>query len=136
MLEGDALKDMVIGYAEQTMDDIVQAYINPELPPEEWKLSEMVDKVKEFVYLLSDLTPEQLEDLSVGEIRTFLHEQARIAYDIKEAQVDQIKPGLMRESRAFLHSAADRQPLGATTCSRWMPCGKPSVCAATARKIP
>ncbi|MBD1872771.1 preprotein translocase subunit SecA [Nodosilinea sp. FACHB-131] len=101
VLEGNELKEMVIGYAEQTMDDIVNAYINPELPPEEWKLPEMVGKVKEFVYLLSDLTPEQLEDLSVGEIRTFLHEQARIAYDIKEAQVDQVKPGLMREAERF-----------------------------------
>lgn len=101
VLEGDELKEMVIGYAEQTMDDIVNAYINPELPPEEWKLPEMVGKVKEFVYLLADLTPEQLEDLSVGEIRTFLHEQARIAYDIKEAQVDQVKPGLMREAERF-----------------------------------
>ncbi|WP_017297889.1 preprotein translocase subunit SecA [Nodosilinea nodulosa] len=101
VLEGNELKEMVIGYAEQTMDDIVTAYINPELPPEEWKLPEMVGKVKEFVYLLADLTPEQLEDLSVGEIRTFLHEQARIAYDIKEAQVDQIKPGLMREAERF-----------------------------------
>ncbi|MBD1914640.1 MULTISPECIES: preprotein translocase subunit SecA [Cyanophyceae] len=101
VLEGNELKEMVIGYAEQTMDDIVNAYINPELPPEEWKLPEMVGKVKEFVYLLADLTPEQLEDLSVGEIRTFLHEQARIAYDIKEAQVDQAKPGLMREAERF-----------------------------------
>jgi preprotein translocase subunit SecA len=101
VLEGDQLKEMVIGYAEQTMDDIVEAYINPELPPEEWKLPELVSKVKEFVYLLSDLTPDQLEDLSLGEIKTFLHEQARIAYDIKEAQVDRIKPGLMREAERF-----------------------------------
>lgn len=101
VLEGQDLKEMVIAYAEQTMGDIVQAYINPELPPEEWKLPEMVDKVKEFVYLLADLTPEQLEDLSVGEIRTFLAEQVRIAYDIKEAQVDQIKPGLMRDAERF-----------------------------------
>ncbi|ASC71151.1 Protein translocase subunit SecA [Halomicronema hongdechloris C2206] len=101
VLEGQDLKELVIKYAERTMDDIVQAYINPELPPEEWKLPDMVDKIKEFVYLLADLTPEQLEDLSVNEIRTFLHEQIRIAYDIKEAQVDQIKPGLMREAERF-----------------------------------
>ncbi|HEY9761325.1 MAG TPA: preprotein translocase subunit SecA [Trichocoleus sp.] len=101
VLEGQDLKELVIKYAEQTMDDIVQAYINPELPPEEWKLPEMVEKIKEFVYLLGDLTPEQLEDLSLGEIRTFLHEQARIAYDIKEAQVDQYKPGLMRDAERF-----------------------------------
>lgn len=101
VLEGKELKEMVIKYAEQTMDDIVNAYINPELPPEEWKLPGMVDKIKEFVYLLSDLTPEQLEDLSVGEIRTFLYEQIRIAYDIKEAQVNQIKAGLMRDAERF-----------------------------------
>jgi preprotein translocase subunit SecA len=101
VLEGQDLKELVITYAEQTMDDIVQAYINPELPPEEWKLPEMLEKIKEFVYLLSDLTPDQLENLSLGEIRTFLHEQVRIAYDIKEAQVDQIKPGLMRDAERF-----------------------------------
>lgn len=101
VLEGQDLKELVISYAEQTMDDIVQAYINPELPPEEWKLPEMVEKIKEFVYLLADLTPEQLEDLSVGEIRTFLYEQVRIAYDLKESQVDQMKPGLMRDAERF-----------------------------------
>ena len=101
VLEGQDLKELVITYAERTMDDIVEAYINPELPSEEWKLPEMVEKVKEFVYLLSDMEPEQLEDLSVGEIKTFLHEQVRTAYDMKEAQVDQMKPGLMREAERF-----------------------------------
>ena len=101
VLEGNELKELVISYAERTMDDIVEAYINPELPPEEWKLPEMVEKVKEFVYLLSDLEPDHLEDLSVGEIKTFLHEQIRIAYDMKEAQVDQMKPGLMRDAERF-----------------------------------
>ncbi|MEO0988658.1 MAG: preprotein translocase subunit SecA [Cyanobacteria bacterium J06639_14] len=101
VLEGQDLKELVISYAERTMDDIVEAYINPELPPEEWKLPEMVGKIKEFVYLLSDLEPTQLEDLSVGEIKTFLHEQVRIAYDMKEAQVDQMKPGLMRDAERF-----------------------------------
>ncbi|MFQ3629733.1 MAG: preprotein translocase subunit SecA, partial [Cyanobacteriota bacterium] len=101
VLEGQDLKEQVIKYAELTMDDIVDAYINPELPPEEWELDKVVGKVKEFVYLLSDLEPSQLEDLSAGEIKTFLHEQARIAYDIKEAQVDAASPGLMRQAERF-----------------------------------
>jgi preprotein translocase subunit SecA len=101
VLEGQDLKEQVIKYAELTMDDIVDAYINPELPPEEWELDKVVSKVKEFVYLLSDLEPSQLEDLSAGEIKTFLHEQARIAYDIKEGQVDAASPGLMRQAERF-----------------------------------
>ena len=101
VLEGDKLKELVLGYGEQTMDDIVEAYINPELPPEEWDLDNIVSKVKEFIYLLEDLSADQLENLSMGEIKTFLREQVHIAYDIKEAQVDQLKPGLMREAERF-----------------------------------
>ncbi|TAE61899.1 MAG: preprotein translocase subunit SecA [Nostocales cyanobacterium] len=101
VLEGQDLKEQVIKYAEKTMDDIVDYYINPELPSEEWELEKLVDKVKEFVYLLSDMQSSQLEDMGVPEIKAFLHEQARIAYDIKEAQIDQIQPGLMRQAERF-----------------------------------
>ncbi|MEM7066923.1 MAG: preprotein translocase subunit SecA [Cyanobacteria bacterium P01_B01_bin.77] len=101
VLEGDKLKELVIGYGEQTMDDIVEAYINPELPSEEWDLDNIVGKVKEFIYLLEDLTPDQLDNLSMGEIKTFLREQVHIAYDMKEGQVDKMKPGLMREAERF-----------------------------------
>lgn len=101
VLEGQDLKEQVIKYAELTMDDIVGAYINPELPPEEWELPKMVAKVKEFVYLLEDLEPAQLEDLTISEIKSFMHEQVRIAYDLKEAQIDQIQDGLMRQAERF-----------------------------------
>ncbi|MCU0565714.1 MAG: preprotein translocase subunit SecA [Oculatellaceae cyanobacterium Prado106] len=101
VLEGLDLKEQVVKYAERTMDDIVDAYVNPDLPPEEWELDKLTSKVKEFVYLLEDLEPSQLEEMTAGEIKLFLHEQARIAYDIKEAQIDQIQPGLMRQAERF-----------------------------------
>ncbi len=101
VLEGQDLKEQVIVYAERTMDDIVEAYVNPELPAEEWDLGQLVSKVQEFVYLLRDLKPEHLQDLSFTEMKTFLHEQVRIAYDLKEAEVDQIQPGLMRQAERF-----------------------------------
>ena len=101
VLEGLDLKEQVIKYAEQTMDDIVDAYVNPELPPEEWQLDKLVSKVQEFVYLLADLEPSHIENLTVSEMKTFLHEQVRIAYDLKEAQVEAIKPGFMRQAERF-----------------------------------
>lgn len=101
VLEGQDLKEQVIKYAEKTMDDIVDYYINPDLPSEEWELDKLVDKVKEFVYLLADMQSVQLEDMGVVEIKAFLHEQARIAYDMKESQIDQIQPGLMRQAERF-----------------------------------
>ena len=101
VLEGRELKQQVIGYGERTINDIVEAYVNPELPPEEWDLTQLVDKVKEFIYLLEDLTPDQVRGLTTEELKAFLQEQMRNAYDIKESQVEQIRPGLMREAERF-----------------------------------
>ncbi|HEY9653794.1 MAG TPA: preprotein translocase subunit SecA [Coleofasciculaceae cyanobacterium] len=101
VLEGQDLKEQVIQYAERTMDDIVEAYVNPDLPQEEWKLDSLVSKVQEFVYLLRDLEPKHLEDMMITDIKTFLHEEVRKAYDLKEAQIDQIQSGLMRQAERF-----------------------------------
>ena len=101
VLEGLDLKEQVIKYAERTMDDIVEAYVNPDLPMEEWDLTNLVAKVKEFISLLQDLEPLQLEDLAVEEIKLFLYEQARIAYDLKESEIDSIQLGLMRQAERF-----------------------------------
>jgi preprotein translocase subunit SecA len=101
VLEGRELKAQVIGYGERTVDDIVEAYVNAELPPEEWDLTRLVDKTKEFIYLLEDLTPDQLQGLGVEELKAFLQEQLRNAYDIKEGQIEQQRPGLMREAERY-----------------------------------
>ncbi|QNJ27868.1 preprotein translocase subunit SecA [Synechococcus sp. A15-24] len=101
VLDGRALKKQVIGYGERTMSEIVEAYVNPDLPPEEWDLEQLVGKVKEFIYLLEDLTAEQVKGLGMEELKAFLQEQLRNAYDIKEGQVEQQRPGLMREAERF-----------------------------------
>jgi preprotein translocase subunit SecA len=101
VLEGLDLKEQVLQYAEKTMDEIVDAYVNPELPPEEWDVENLVNKVKEFVYLLQDITAKDMEEMTVGEMKIFLHEEVRKAYDIKEDEVDKVRPGLMREAERF-----------------------------------
>ena len=70
VLDGRALK-RVIGYGERTMNEIVEAYVNPDLPPEEWDLDQLTGKVKEFIYLLEDLAPEQVQGLGMEELKSF-----------------------------------------------------------------
>ncbi len=101
VLDGLALKKQVIGYGERTMNDIVDAYANPDLPPEEWDTVQLVGKVKQFVYLLEDLNPEQIIGLNMDELKVFLQEQVRNAYDMKEAQIEADHPGMMREAERF-----------------------------------
>lgn len=101
VLKGIDLKKQVIGYGERTMEEIVEAYINPDLPPEEWDIDQLLSKVKEFIYLLDDLRKEDVSLLSVEELKNFLQEQLRIAYDLKESQIDKFRKGLMREAERF-----------------------------------
>lgn len=101
VLEGEDLKDRVLEYAEKTMDDIIAAFVNSELPPEEWDLEGLVSKAQEFVYLLADLEPQHIAHLSVPEMQLFLHEQVRTAYEQKEAQIDAMQAGLMRQAERF-----------------------------------
>ncbi|MFM7577055.1 MAG: preprotein translocase subunit SecA, partial [Microcystaceae cyanobacterium] len=70
VLEGLDLKEQVLVYAEKTMDEIVDAYVNAELPPEEWDLENMLNKTKEFIYLLEDVTVGDMSDMTVPEMKT------------------------------------------------------------------
>ena len=101
VLDGRELKLQVIGYGQRTMEEIVEAYVNDDLPPEEWDLKNLLSKVKEFIYLLDNLKPDDLLGLNKNELKDFLKEQLRNAYDIKEAQVEQSHPGIMREAERF-----------------------------------
>ena len=101
VLKGIDLKRQVIGYGERTMSEIVEAYINPDLPPEEWNIDQLISKVKEFIYLLDDLKADDVNLLSIEELKNYLQEQLRIAYDLKESQIEKIRPGLMREAERF-----------------------------------
>ena len=101
VLQGNDLKRQVIGYGERTMSEIVEAYINPDLPPEEWNIEQLISKVKEFIYLLDDLKAEDINLLSIEELKNYLQEQVRIAYDIKESQIEKIRSGLMRDAERF-----------------------------------
>ena len=101
VLDGRELKLQVIGYGQRTMEEIVEAYVNEDLPPEEWDLTNLISKVKEFIYLLDDLKPEDLLGLNKNELKDFLKEQLRNAYDVKEAQVEQTHQGIMRQAERF-----------------------------------
>ena len=101
VLDGKELKLQVLGYGERTMEEIVEAYVNEDLPPEEWDLDKLVSKVKEFINLLDDLKSNDLFTLNVDELKNYLKEELRNAYDLKEAQIEASHPGMMREAERF-----------------------------------
>ena len=51
--------------------------------------------------MINDLKDDDIRGLNMEELKAFLHEQLRNAYDIKEAQIEDDRPGLMREAERF-----------------------------------
>ena len=84
---------------------------------------------EEFIYLLEDLTPDQVQGLGMEELKAFLQEQLRNAYDLKEGQIN--KGRLMRGG---LHPPADRHA-GVNIFRRWMPYVNPWACVDMGRRI-
>ena len=50
---------------------------------------------------MDDLKSDDINLLSIEELKNYLQEQLRIAYDLKESQIEKIRPGLMREAERF-----------------------------------
>jgi preprotein translocase subunit SecA len=81
-LEAKNLESQMLEYAELTMDDILEANIDASLPQEEWNLEALCAKVKQYCYLLEDLSPELLADKcsTIESLSDYLHFRGREAY--------------------------------------------------------
>ena len=56
---------------------------------------------KKILLDLEDLNPNNLSMLNVDELKNYLKEELRNAYDLKEAQIEAANPGMMREAERF-----------------------------------
>lgn len=77
----------------------VQANIPPATPPEEWPLDALAAKMRQYCYLLEDLTGEKLKAEAGGDyeaLRAYLRQRGIEAYNVKVAEVEEVEPGLMQ----------------------------------------
>ncbi|EFJ15249.1 hypothetical protein SELMODRAFT_156007 [Selaginella moellendorffii] len=97
------LQPLMMEYSQLTMDDILNANISNELPKEEWDLEGLASKVKQYCFLLDDLSVEVLlKNADTFEsLREYLHKRGREAYLEKRADVEKQAPGLMHEAERY-----------------------------------
>ncbi|CAI7862906.1 unnamed protein product [Closterium sp. NIES-54] len=87
-----------------------QANIDATKPKEEWNLEALAAKVKQYCYLLADLSPESLAPHadSIDSLREYLRKRGREVYYQKREEVEKIVPGLMKDAeRYFVLSQTD-----------------------------
>jgi preprotein translocase subunit SecA len=111
ILESKNLKDWIIQYAETTINDYVIQYNNVQYANSDEKFlnkKKLLKKMEDLLGLPYSLDNADLRTSSSGELTDFLCQQVRIAYDLKESQIDLIENGLMRElEKSFLLQKID-----------------------------
>lgn len=99
ILESSYPRDCVLQYAESTIDDIINFWLTSKENTE--KLVNLNVKIK---YLLNatdtfSISKDLYKDSE--ELKKWIIEQVRINYDLREAYLEQIKPGLIRQLEKY-----------------------------------
>eukprot|EP00884_Botryococcus_braunii_P014936 jgi/Botrbrau1/23443/Bobra.106_1s0004.1 len=104
VLQANDLSALLVEYAERTVDDIVGANVDAAVPSTEWNLEALAAKMQQYCSLLTDLTPELLQQESGGnyeQLRNYLRKRGVDAYYQKAKEVDAVEKGLMLEAQRF-----------------------------------
>lgn len=107
ILESSSLREWVIQYAETTVSDYINSYLDKgNLRLEEQ--DKLLSKIENVLGLSYEIDRNLFSKYSLEEVKEILFRQTRISYDLKESQIDLIENGLMRElERSFLLQKID-----------------------------
>lgn len=98
ILHSNYVRDCIIEYGETTIDEIVTLY---------YKKNSFIstktieNKIHSFLNLPSGLTMDNLKLYNANSMKLLLYEQLRITYDLREAYLEQLKPGLIRQLEKY-----------------------------------
>ena len=101
----EALYALMAEYAEATVDDIVNANLDPATPAESWDLDSLAAKCRQYCAAMADLTEEPLRTAAaqggVEGVRTYLRRRGVQALAEKREEVEAQQPGMMNEAIRF-----------------------------------
>lgn len=90
------VRDCIIEYGESTIRELIKLRKS--------KKAEYISnlaKISKLLNLPSDININEYSKLNVDELEAFLYEQLYITYDLKEAYLEQLKPGLIRQLEKY-----------------------------------
>ena len=105
ILEIDSLRDWIIEYAERSLYDVV---FFMGITQNELLKTNILQKVQNLLGTPFLFQPKQLDSQEEVRFISYLQQQFQISYDLKEAEMKLIEPGLLRElERSFLLQQID-----------------------------
>nr|YP_010835253.1 preprotein-translocase subunit a [Cryptomonas gyropyrenoidosa]WFQ82928.1 preprotein-translocase subunit a [Cryptomonas gyropyrenoidosa] len=107
ILESTNLRDWIIQYAEITVADYINYYLENKQVNKE-KIDTFLNKIENLLGIPYKIDRDFLESCSILEIQDYLFKQIKILYSLKENQIELVESGLMRElERSFLLQKID-----------------------------
>lgn len=100
ILYSDYIRDCILEYAESTIDEMIRYYLNNEGKQEQRPIG-ITNKLKTILNLPEEIINSSLVNMEIGNMKPFLQEQFRITYDLREAYLEQLRPGLIRQLEKY-----------------------------------
>jgi preprotein translocase subunit SecA len=98
ILYSNYVRDCIIEYGESTIDEILNLYYKNH---DSISMKTIEIKIHSLLNLPKDVTLSHLELHNINTIKSILYEQLRITYDLREAYLEQLKPGLIRQLEKY-----------------------------------
>jgi len=96
ILETKFIRDCIIEYGQSTIDEILKVPDNNKIVKEE-----SFHKICQLFNFPLSLKIEPKDLLEINTFKSFLYEQLYVTYDLKEAYLEQLKPGLTRQLEKY-----------------------------------
>lgn len=96
ILETKFIRDCIIEYGQSTIDEILKAPGNDKIVKEE-----SFQQICQLFNFPLSLKIEPKDLLEINTFKSFLYEQLYVTYDLKEAYLEQLKPGLTRQLEKY-----------------------------------
>ena len=109
ILDGENMKDQIMGMVDRLIDEGMDLYADAKLYPEEWDYASLLKYCEKYCIAPGDIKLEDVEDYSREDMENLLKKTAHDTYDMREASIGSL---MMRElEKAVMLKVVD---------SKWM----------------
>nr|YP_009295732.1 preprotein translocase subunit SecA [Mastocarpus papillatus]AOL58216.1 preprotein translocase subunit SecA [Mastocarpus papillatus] len=97
ILESHFTRDCIIEYAQSTIDDMLSTYDQTSS-----NKTIIVGRISKLLNITEDLNIDRIiSTINKKQVQSFLYEQIRITYDLRESYLEQLRPGLIRQLEKY-----------------------------------
>lgn len=97
ILKSIFIRDCIIEYGENCIDEMLYTYISANTNLK----YQILTNILKLLNINTQLYINKLIDMNIAELKSFLYEQLRTSYDLRETYLEQLRPALIRKLEKY-----------------------------------